>query len=349
MSEPAPTGRGRVRRWALVVGLLGLAIAAAIILYVGWDKIVAGFVRIGWRGLAALIATYMVPVGLLASAWMVIDPDAKAKQWLTFCFARLVRDASGELLPFSSLGGFVFGARAAILGGVEPVTAISTTVVDVTAEFIGQLGFAALGVGLLFYRPEAPPQDLLPSSLVGLGAGAAAAIAFIFVQHRFSGPVEQTIARWVPSSTIAQEGAVTASLHALYQQPVRLIASSFIHLAAWVLGAIGVWAGLWVAGLHMSLRTIVCLESLVYIIRTLTFAVPMGLGVIEGGYLGVGALLLGPQHADFAVALSLMKRVRDVAVGLPAIAIWQVLEGRRLLIPGRSSKAGARNADQAGG
>jgi hypothetical protein len=44
-----------------------------------------------------------------------------------------VRDASGELLPFSSLGGFVFGARAAILGGVDPAVAISTTVADVTA------------------------------------------------------------------------------------------------------------------------------------------------------------------------------------------------------------------------
>ena len=43
----------------------------------------------------------------------------RARLWPALYFARLVRDASGELLPFSSLGGFVFGARAAILGGVE--------------------------------------------------------------------------------------------------------------------------------------------------------------------------------------------------------------------------------------
>jgi hypothetical protein len=87
----------------------------------------------------------------------------------------------------------------------------------------------------------------------------------------------------------------------------------------------------------MSVRTIVCLESLVYIVRTLTFIVPMGLGVIEGGYLGVGILLFGPQHADFAVALSLMKRARDIAVGVPALAAWQTMEGRRLL-GGRRTK-----------
>ncbi len=67
----------------------------------------------------------------------------------------------------------------------------------------------------------------------------------------------------------------------------------------------------------------------------------MGLGVIEGGYLGVGILLFGPQHADFAVALSLMKRVRDIAIGVPALAIWQTMvEGRRLLgSPGKDQAA----------
>ena len=328
----------------VIAALAGLALSAGIIVWVGFDKIAAAFVKIGLRGLAAMCLTYLPVIGVLALAWLVLDARARPREWLALFFARLVRDTSGEILPFSSLGGYVFGARAAILGGMEPAMAISTTVVDVTAEFIGQLGFAALGVALLFYRPEAPPQDLLPSSILGLGAGALAAWAFILVQHRASGPIERWVATWAPSS-LAQEGAVTASLHALYQKPVRLIVSSFLHLAAWVLGAVGVWGGLWVAGMHLSLRTVVCLESLVYVIRTITFAVPMGLGVIEGGYLGVGVLLFGPQHADFAVALSLIKRVRDFTVGLPALGLWQVLEGRRLLTPRANGEALEPKAD----
>jgi putative membrane protein len=266
--------------------------------------------------------------------------------WPTLCFARLVRDASGELLPFSSLGGFVFGARAAILGGIDPALAISTTVVDVTAEFIGQLGFAALGVALLFYRPEAPPQDLLPSSILGLGAGALAAWAFILIQHRASGPIERAAARWAPSA-LAQTSAVTASVHALYQRPGRLILSSFLHLTAWVLGAVGVWAGLWAAGQHLSVRTIVGVESLVYIVRTLTFAAPMGLGVIEGGYVVIGKLFGLPP--EFALALSLIKRLRDVAIGLPALALWQMLEGRRLLTAPKPAEEEAKQDDQRAG
>ncbi|HWF78526.1 MAG TPA: lysylphosphatidylglycerol synthase domain-containing protein [Caulobacteraceae bacterium] len=314
----------------MIAALVGLALATGIIAWVGFGKVAFAFTEIGWRGLVGMIVTYLVPVALLAAAWLVLDPGAPPKTWFTFYFARLVRDASGELLPFSSLGGFVFGARAAILGGVDSAIAISTTVVDVTAEFIGQLGFTAIGIALLFDRPSAPleSQALLSSWLLGLGAGVAAAVIFILIQRRASGPIERMVARWAPSA-LAQTSAVIASLHGLYQKPARLTLSSVLHLGAWVLGGVGVWAGLWFAGRHMSLRTIMGVESLVYVIRTVTFATPMGLGVIEGGYVIVGHLFgLTPE---FALALSLIKRVRDIAIGIPALAIWQAMEGRRLL------------------
>ena len=325
--------------------LVGLGLATGIIAWVGFGKVVFAFTEIGWRGLLGMIVTYLVPVGLLAAAWLVLDPGAPpAKTWMTFYFARLVRDASGELLPFSSLGGFVFGARAAILGGVEPAIAISTTVADVTAEFIGQLGFTALGIALLWYRPgpAGENQQLITSSVLGLGAGVLAAVAFILLQRRATGPIERGVARWAPSA-LAQTSAVTASLHGLYQKPARLTLSSVLHLSAWVLGGVGVWAGLWIAGRHLSLRTIMGVESLVYVVRTITFAAPMGLGVIEGGYVVVGHLFgLTPE---FALALSLIKRVRDIVIGLPALALWQVMEGRRLLAPSPKGSAGAADCD----
>jgi len=332
LSEPEQPGPNRVRRVAIIIALLGLVLATGIIGYVGFGKVATAFAEIGWRGLFGLCLTYLVPVGLLAAAWLVLDPGAPPRTWFVFYFARLVRDASGELLPFSSLGGFVFGARAAILGGVEAAAAISTTVADVTAEFIGQLGFTAVGIALLIRQPGAQyeSQQLLTSSLMGLGAGVMAAAAFILLQRRATGPIERAVGRWAPSA-LAQTSAVVTSLHGLYQKPARLTVSSVLHLAAWVLGGVGVWAGLWIAGRHMSLRTIMGVESLVYVVRTITFATPMGLGVIEGGYVLVGHLFgLSPE---FALALSLIKRVRDIAIGLPALALWQVMEGRRLIGP----------------
>ncbi len=50
---------------------------------------------------------------------------------------------------------------------------------------------------------------------------------------------------------------------------------------------------------------------------------------LEGGFILFGALL-GPP-ADVALAISLSKRVRELALGLPGLFVWQWVEGRRLL------------------
>ena len=70
------------------------------------------------------------------------------------------------------------------------------------------------------------------------------------------------------------------------------------------------------------------IESLLYAIRTAAFVVPQAVGVQEGAYLLLGAAFgLTPE---MALALSLLKRARDLVIGLPAIGIWQTIESSRL-------------------
>ena len=57
--------------------------------------------------------------------------------------------------------------------------------------------------------------------------------------------------------------------------------------------------------------------------------VPSGLGVQEGAYALLGPLFGLP--ADAALALSLLKRARDLAIGIPLLLGWQVIESRRTL------------------
>ena len=49
----------------------------------------------------------------------------------------------------------------------------------------------------------------------------------------------------------------------------------------------------------------------------------------ESGYVLVGNLLGIPGDAAFA--LSLIARVRELAIGIPGLVFWQLIEGRRLL------------------
>jgi uncharacterized membrane protein YbhN (UPF0104 family) len=72
----------------------------------------------------------------------------------------------------------------------------------------------------------------------------------------------------------------------------------------------------------------VALRSLGLTIRSAAFLVPGGYGVQEGGYVAIGALIGVP--VEIALVLSLASRIRDIVVGVPALAIWQLSEGRGL-------------------
>jgi hypothetical protein len=69
------------------------------------------------------------------------------------------------------------------------------------------------------------------------------------------------------------------------------------------------------------------LESLVLALRTAAFVVPGAAGVQEGGYLVLGAVFGLPP--EVALALAVLKRARELVMGLPALLLWQWVEARR--------------------
>lgn len=71
------------------------------------------------------------------------------------------------------------------------------------------------------------------------------------------------------------------------------------------------------------------LECLGQAVRSAAFAVPGALGVQEGGYLLFSVSIgIAPE---IGLALSLIKRVRELLLGLPGLLVWQILEGRNFL------------------
>ena len=58
------------------------------------------------------------------------------------------------------------------------------------------------------------------------------------------------------------------------------------------------------------------------------FAIPNAIGVQEAVYVLLGASFgLTPE---LALAVSLLKRARDLAIGLPTLGLWQAVESGRL-------------------
>ena len=102
-----------------------------------------------------------------------------------------------------------------------------------------------------------------------------------------------------------------------------------LNLLAWIASAAGAWIALRLMGAGLSLWTTLAIESLIFTLRSAAFAIPGGIGVQEAGYLLCAPLLgLPPQ---WALALALAKRARDLAIGVPTLLIWQLGEARAMV------------------
>ena len=180
--------------------------------------------------------------------------SATAQQWGTLVWARLLREAASELLPFTQVGGFVIGARAAALQGIPGSTALATTVVDVTTELIAQLGFTGLGIAILVMHlgGRSSGGDLIGASLIGLGLTSAGAIGFIALQRHGMGFVEDWLKRFVPSAA-ARNRRTSNRIHRPLPTAQRVSRLSVIlHLASWIASATGVWLALRLAGVEIG-------------------------------------------------------------------------------------------------
>jgi uncharacterized membrane protein YbhN (UPF0104 family) len=81
-------------------------------------------------------------------------------------------------------------------------------------------------------------------------------------------------------------------------------------------------------GVPVNATEAMILESLSQALRAAAFPVPSGLGIQEGGFIALGGLFGIPPEA--ALALSFVKRVPDLAIGLPGLLAWYWLEFQRL-------------------
>ncbi len=312
----------------ILAAIAGLILGTAIVAYYGFGAVAEGLVAIGWGGFAVICAYHLVVMAALGIAWYVIAPKGEGNAH-TYVFGRLIRDSGSEVLPLSQIGGFIMGARAASLFGITLSVAIATTVVDVTMEVLGQLAYTALGLALLVqFRPDA---DLIYPVSIGIVIGVAGIIGFVLAQRRGAALIEKLseriVASWLPAN--ARTHPLQQALDAIYAHRLALAMGFLLHLLGWIANAIEAWIALHFMGVELSLAAVLVIESLLYAIRSVAFAVPNAVGVQEGAYVMLGALFGLPPET--ALALSLLKRARDLTIGVPALLVWQTIEGRALL------------------
>jgi putative membrane protein len=307
---------------------------------VGIGAIVGAMRTLGWTGFVAIVAFHLGVIAVTGLAWSSQARDRTEGRARCFVWGRLIRDSAGETLPFSQVGGFVMGARAASLCGVPGRFAAASTIVDITVEVAARVPYMLLGLGLMATRGLGDQVDLVMLAATLLIAVGAA--LFIVLQSRGAGLITSLGARVVPQWLAggSATNGVLDTIRAIHARRAALGRAFLLHCGGWVLSGVEVALPLWLMGKPIWIGAGIAIDCLVSGIRSAAFLVPSAIGVQEGAYVVVCGMFGIDPHV--ALALSLLRRGRDFAIGIPSLLGWQMLEGQAaLLLPAAQSQDGA--------
>lgn len=309
----------------------GLALFIALISYQGAAEVAKALSAAGW-GLVLVVAYRLVPMLTDTISWQTLLPKVQRRPFRELYWMRWIGDAINTLLPVAQVGGELVRARLLTKAGIPGSWAGASIVVDLTTGVLTQMIFALSGVALLLYF------GIVAEAVVGISIGISVFILLIFGFYLAQrGGMFSSLSRilgrlagdkdWL--SQISSAEKLDRCVARMYRRKGRFLAACIWRLVTWLLGAGEVWLALYFLGHPVSLLEAIMLESLGNAIRSTAFLIPGALGVQEGGYILLGSFIgLG---AETALALSLVKRVRELTFGIPGLLSWQLAEGRRFL------------------
>jgi len=330
---------GKVQLTFYLLGFAGAALFTGLLIRQGASQVGAAFATAGWAIIAVVVYHFVVPVFLDAVAWWVLFPRSDRLPLRKLFWMRWVGESVSTLVPSAAVGGDIVRARLAAINGVPLPISAGSVLVDITLGVFTQAGFTMLGLALLV--DATGQKSFVRPTLVGTLLGILAVAGFYFAQRlgmfRFLGLIVARLANSPEWQSLVQSGeTLDRAIRGLYARRRGVAMCCAWTILSLVGGSGEIWIALHALGLPATLVNALILQSMALTIRSAAFAVPGGLGVQEGGYLVVGNLLGIPGNAAFA--LSLIARMRELALGIPGLVVWQMIEGRRLL---RARSAGA--------
>lgn len=305
-------------KWRSAAALAAGCIALVWILHqAGLETVIRDAAQAGWV-LPAMGAIHLYQLFLSALAWRLSLGGSRLTRKNVFV-ARWVREGVNALLPVAQVGGQVAGATILVRRGVAPVLAVAGTVLDLTLEAASQLIYTLAAIGILLGLRG----DRAWFGWVGGGVALSAAGIGLFVAAQRFGALrlieaglERLAQRWPTLATWSMQG-LHATLMRRQADRASVLRAVALHTSSWSIGTLEVWVALMALGHGIGLVQAFVIESLAMAARSAGFAVPGAVGVQEGGFVLVCGLFGVP--AETALALSVLKRLREVLIAAPAL------------------------------
>ena len=326
-----------MKRTAVLMLVIGIALFTAVLAWQGFGAVARAMSAVGWLGLAAVTAWHIVPLVIDSHAWRLLFQKPRPPVW-RIIWARWIGESVNGLLPVAQIGGDIAKARLLIKRQLPAAQTGATVVVDTTLAAIGQMLFAIAGLLMLVALMARP--DLAWA----IGIGIAVMLGLLALFYRLQrGGLFALLARALKKIAggrhtfdfVGGAGALDTAIGRIYGAPGVVLRGLAWRLVGWFVGIGEVWLALYFLSEPVGLDDALMLEALGQAIRGAAFAIPGALGVQEGGF-ALLAPLVG-LSMETGVAISLVKRVRELTLGVPGLMAWQVAESR--IVSGRARSA----------
>ncbi|EHD13591.1 hypothetical protein CIN_17830 [Commensalibacter intestini A911] len=340
-----------MKKISIILFFLGLSLIIGGAAWIGADSIFKSVFSIGFGNLLILCAWQLLIIVVLSWAWHTICP---ALGVIRLFWARNLREAGATCLPFSQIGGIVLGVRAVCFkdyryiknpADLSTAQGISSNIVDITTETLGQVVFIIIGITTLLvggYHTQLQDIHMFGTQInlkwfiiFGVLLLICGLVPFIWTQRqgnlffrKIVNSLSSNIAQQWSGKIVSSADALQEALDQIWAHPKRVAISCLVHLAGWIGSGIGTWMCYHFLGADISLLEAITIEALVCVVLSIGFLVPANMGIQEGAYVIIGAIFGIDPSLSFG--LSILRRARDLIIGIPVLLLWQLGEIRYL-------------------
>lgn len=325
-------------KWiSYLAGLAGLITVIVLGCQQNWTEIGQALDHAGWA-LLWLLPFHAVPLGLDVMGWRALlrpsDPERRARFSFLFWVAA-IREACNRLLPVANVGGELIGIHLVKRRGISGAATTASVLIEVLLTLLNQYAFTALGIVLLVCTQQATGSAT--TVMIALAASLPLPIGLVLLLRfgnlfsRIGEIAEKMFGGESKLAGLLDGAQLDIEVRKLFDQPLRMAIAGGWQFAGFVVGSFETWLAVKLLGAPITIWDAVAVEAITQAVRHIIFFVPAGLGVQESGLLIFGHMIGLP--ADISMTLSLIKRLREILFGLPALLSWQWLERHQKNLP----------------
>ncbi len=306
----------------LILLAAGLGLAATLIARANLSNVLTGLCAVGWL-IIPIVVFHIVPLYCHTLGWQQLIDHEKRPSSIHLSILRWITESVNNLLPVAQIGGEIVRARLLTKRGVDGTMASSSVLVDFTTGLFAQALFTL--VGAICLLDTTGTSTFTVQMMSALLLFIVSLFAFFYFQSRSLKSFSIRIAKYVGRNEcwkkiITNTHTFADKVESLYRQKQRLLMAFGWRLAGWFAGMGETFLILFAVEIPAPFTHLVILESFAFAARSLGFLIPGAIGITEGALVLVG-MSLGLSPAQ-ALTLALVKRARELLLGVPGLAVW---------------------------